>query len=159
MVDIVFARALHVLAIVIWIGGVFMVTVVLLPMIKRTFPLEERIPVFHKIENRFANIARLTTLLAGLSGLYMIWRMHLWSRFTQETISFWWMHAMVCVWFIFSVMLFVVEPFFLHRKLRQKQQDTPVKTYNKLQTMHWILLTIALITIIGAVMGSYGYQF
>ncbi|MBI0074380.1 hypothetical protein H3T59_01905 [Commensalibacter sp. M0357] len=157
MSDLILARALHVLAIVIWIGGVCMVTTVLLPTIRKNFSSSERLSIFHRIESRFATQARFTTLIAGLSGFYMVWRMQIWNRF--EHIEFWWMHAMFLVWLIFTTMLFVIEPFILNKKLGDSGQQQPDKVYVKVQRLHWFLLTISFITIIGAVMGSHGFAF
>ena len=41
--EFVFARVLHVLGVVLWIGGVAMVTTVLLPVIRKFKDPEERI--------------------------------------------------------------------------------------------------------------------
>lgn len=157
MTDLILARVVHVLAIVIWIGGVFMVTTVLLPTIRQNFSVQDRLNIFHKIERRFATQARFVTLLAGLSGFYMVWRMEVWNRF--EHIEFWWMHAMFLVWLIFTLMLFVIEPFVLDKKLKHASQQNPEKVYARVQRLHWILLTVSIITIIGAVMGSHGFAF
>src|SRR5476649_726210 len=79
--DVAMARAIHVLAIVFWIGGVAMVTTVLLPAVRRFKASEERVAFFDAVERRFARQARLTTALAGLSGLYMLYQLDLWDRF------------------------------------------------------------------------------
>ncbi len=63
------ARALHVLAVVLWIGGVGFVTTVMLPGVRRLKTPAERVAFFDAIERRFAWQARATTLLAGLTGL------------------------------------------------------------------------------------------
>jgi uncharacterized membrane protein len=57
MESITIARALHVIAIVQWIGGVTMVTLVLLPGILRHVPVEKRLAFFEMIEGRFASQA------------------------------------------------------------------------------------------------------
>ena len=44
------ARALHVLAIVLWIGGVAFVTAVLLPAVRRQVPAPQRLALFDRIE-------------------------------------------------------------------------------------------------------------
>ena len=68
MDDLALARSLHVVAVVLWIGGVGFVTTVLLPAIRRLTAPEERVAFFDAIERRFAWQARATTLIAGLSG-------------------------------------------------------------------------------------------
>jgi uncharacterized membrane protein len=149
------ARALHVLAVVLWIGGVAMVTTVLLPGIRRAFPPEQRFRVFHALEARFVWQARLTTQLAGASGFWMAWRLDVWDRFRDA--GFWWMHAMVLVWLVFTLMLFVIEPLFLHRRLeRALATDGAARMFDRMQRFHQIMLLLSLVTIVGAVGGSHG---
>src|SRR6266404_98567 len=80
MDDVVIARALHVLAVVIWIGGVAMVTMVVLPAIRQGDVGPNRLHVFEAIERRFAWPARAATVIVGLTGFYMTQRLELWER-------------------------------------------------------------------------------
>lgn len=155
MQDIAIARALHVLAVVMWIGGVAFVTTVMLPTIRHSNAPEQRFPSFHTMESRFAWQARLLVLLAGATGFYMVWRLDAWSRF--DSLRFWWMHAMVCVWLIFTLMLFVIEPVFLHRRLARRAAIAPERTFARVEWMHRILLVLSLLTVVGAVAGAYGF--
>jgi len=152
--DIVLARVLHVLAVVLWIGGVGMVTTVLLPAIRRSYPAPQRFPAFHAMEERFARQARFTTAVAGASGFYMAWRLGAWDRFTSA--DFWWMHAMVLTWLVFTLMLFVIEPLFLERLLARRAAAAPEATYRLVEWLHRCLLTLSLVTVAGAVAGSLG---
>ncbi len=153
----ILARALHVLGVVLWIGGVAMVTTVLLPATRRLKSPEERVQFFERVEQRFAWQARATTLLTGLSGFYMLYLLDAWSRYSS--FAYWWVHAMTVVWAIFTLVLFVLEPLFLHKLFLRKAKDNPEKTFKIIQTMHWILLTISLIAVFGAVLGSHGWVF
>ena len=157
MDDLALARAIHVLAIVLWIGGVGLVTTVLLPAVRRFASAGERVAFFEKVERRFAWQARVTTALAGLSGLYMMYRMDLWYRFARA--EFWWMHAMVGVWALFSFMLFVAEPLFLHKWFLARAKAAPESTFRLIQRLHWVLLGLSLVTVLGAVAGSHGGLF
>ena len=154
MADFAVARALHVVAVVLWIGGVGFVTTVLLPSIRHSFPPEERLAAFHAHEARFARQARFTTLLAGASGFYMAWRLDAWDRFRSA--GFWWMHAMVLVWLVFTLMLFVIEPLFLDRLLARRASIAPEQTYRAVERLHRALLAASLLTVAGAVAGSAG---
>jgi len=100
-------------AVVLGIGGVAMVTTVLLPAIRNLASDEEKLPLFERIESRFSLQAKVTTLLTGLSGFYMLHVLDAWSRYTEP--RFWWIHAMTLVWVIFTLILFVIEPLFMHR--------------------------------------------
>jgi uncharacterized membrane protein len=152
--DLILARVLHVLAVVLWIGGVAFVTLVLLPAASRWGDPAQGIEVFERAEQRFALHAKLWTLLAGLSGFYLVWRFDLWSRFTDP--HFWWMHAMVAIWALFTLVLFVLEPLFLHRWFSERARRDPAGTLALARRFHWVLLIASLITIAGAVAGSHG---
>jgi len=148
------ARAFHVLAIVHWIGGVTMVTLVLLPGLMRDAPPAQRLGLFELVEGRFAQQARVSTLLAGATGLYMTYRFDAWSRFLDP--AFWWMHAMTLVWAIFTVVLFIAEPLFLHRWFHERAKRDPEATFRLVWRLHAFLLTLSLVTVAGAVIGVHG---
>ncbi len=155
MGTLIFARVLHVLGVVLWIGGVAMVTTVLLPATRNFKDPAEQLAFFEAVEHRFAAQARFTTLLTGVSGLYLLYRLHAWRWFALP--GFWWLHAMVAIWALFTLMLFVFEPLFLHRWFRSRARHAPVPTFRLIQRMHWILLILSLFTIAGAVAGAHGW--
>jgi uncharacterized membrane protein len=158
MNDLALARALHVLGVVLWMGGVGFVTLSLLPGLhdlRKAQRGSEPLAVFEVFEHRFARQARFTTQLTGLTGLYMLWRLDLWSRFLDP--AWWWLHAMVLLYLIFTLMLFVIEPFVLPRHFAQRAQRNPAGTQRLMLLMHRVLLAAALITIFGAVAGSHGW--
>lgn len=157
MDDIILARALHVLAVVIWIGGVAMATTVVLPAVQRGDLGEDRLQAFQAIEHRFVWQAKTAAIVVGLTGLYLTWRLDLWGRF--QVVAFWWMHAMVCVWLLFAFVLFVAEPFILHRHFRRWATEQPIIAFAWLHRVHWLLLSLSLVTIFGAVAGSQGWSF
>jgi len=78
---------------------------------------------FEAVEGRFAWQARGTTLLVGATGFHLTAAWDLWHRFASP--SYWWMHAMVAVWAVFTVMLFVAEPLFLHAGSSSGRGATP----------------------------------
>ena len=156
MGDFYLARALHVLGVVLWIGGVAFVTLVLLPALRRTVATEERVAMFDRIEGAFANQARFTTLVTGLSGLWLAHRLGAWSRFSDP--AYWWMHAMVAVWALFTLMLFVFEPWFLHRWFHARAAVDREGTFALIQRLHRVLLTLSLVTVAAAAAGSHGWR-
>jgi hypothetical protein len=66
------------------------------------------------------------------------------------------MHAMVATWLLFTLMLFIAEPLFLHRRLLARAKAEPEATFGLVERLHWILLALSLITLLGAVLGSHG---
>lgn len=152
----VVARVLHVLGVVVWIGGVAFVTAIILPSLK-SVDIDRRIILFEAIERRFAWIARAMVLLVGVSGFYMVSSLGLWDRFRQ--LSYWWMDAMVAVFVIFALVLFVLEPFVLHDRFVQNMKENPEAAIARMRRLHWVLLILSLVTIAGAVAGAHGYNF
>ena len=148
------ALALHIVAIVLWIGGVAMVTTVLLPAVRRFKSAEERVAFFERVERRFAWQARGTTVLAGASGFYMVDRLDLWSAFSA--LDYWWLDAMALLWLVFTLMLFVAEPLFLDRWFEEQARQAPERTFALIERLHWVLLALSLATIFGAVAAIHG---
>jgi uncharacterized membrane protein len=149
------ARVVHVLSVVLWIGGVAFVTTVLIPAIRKLPSETQRIDVFEQLESRFALQARITTGLAGASGLYLIHVMGAWSRYLDA--AYWWVHLMTLVWLAFTIVLFALEPLFLHRWFIAAAKRDSERAFRLLQRMHWVLLTLSIVAIVGAVTGSRGY--
>lgn len=148
------ARVVHVLAVLLWIGGVGFVTLVLLPALRPLADSGEWLVRFEAQEGCFAWQSRLTTLLAGLSGLYMILAYDLWDRFADP--AYWWMHGMVLVWGLFSFVLFIGEPLFLGRWLRGRVARDPRSAYGLVLRLHRLLLLLSLLVAAGAIAGSHG---
>jgi uncharacterized membrane protein len=146
------ARAIHVLSVVVWIGGVWLVTTALLPAMKRK-PPEQWMRDFDEVEQRFAPQARIAVLLVLLSGLYMLYAYNLWDRFADA--RFWWMHLMVGVWLLFAVLLFVAEPLRMRHTVHERRQALPGATLARILWMHRLLLALSLVTIFAAVGGSH----
>lgn len=149
------ARILHVLAIVIWIGGVSMVTVVIIPAIKKMKKKENQMESFEQIEGRFAVVAKVMTIVTGITGFYMIHYLGAWDRYFS--VKYWWIHAMTLVWLIFSLILFVLEPFVLHRLFRKYMNENSRKTFEIMHRVHWVLLIFSMLAILGVVAGGHGW--
>lgn len=146
------ARAIHIVAVVIWIGGVSLVTTVLLPALKEKSPADW-MREFDAIERRFAPQARIAVLVVLLSGFYMLWHYDLWSRFALA--AYWWMDLMVGVWLIFAALLFVIEPLSLGRFVHGRAA-TPEMTLARKLRFHRIVLALSLLAVFAAVGGSSG---
>ena len=148
----IIARMVHVLAVVVWIGGVWCVTAVVLPAMSKK-PPQEWLAEFSAIERRFAPQARIAVLLVLASGLYMLYEYDLWNRFADA--RYWWMHLMVAVWLLFAVFLFVLEPLVAHRVI-DRAVTAPEATLKLMLRFHVVMLALALLAIFAAVGGAHG---
>jgi uncharacterized membrane protein len=73
--DFALARAVHVLALVHWIGGVAAVTTIVLPRARALPNAKDAVAAFEAFERRFAQQVRVSILLVGLSGGYMLMKL------------------------------------------------------------------------------------
>lgn len=139
MGDVTFARAVHVLSVVHWIGGLAFVTLIVLPLCRHT-----GIGLFEQVERHFSRQVRVSVPLAGLSGFYMTERLDLWPRFVDP--AAWWLAAMLLLWTFFMIVLFVIEPL-----ARQR-----VPTLQFLGRVHKVLLAVSSVVVAAAVLGAHG---
>jgi len=79
-----------------WIGGVAMVTTIVLPRARALADARTALSLFESFEGRFAAQARVSIFLAGLSGFYMLHKMQGWARLLDP--GSWWLTLMVAVW-------------------------------------------------------------
>jgi len=152
--DLGLARAIHVLGVVHWIGGLAAVTTIVLPRARRLPNATASIGAFEVFERRFARQARVSVAATGASGVYLLWRMGAWSRF--ESLSFWWLHLMVLVWLLFALMLFVLEPLGLDRLFRSYALREKDHAFTAALTLHGLALAVAAAAIGAGVLGAHG---
>lgn len=149
------ARVIHVVGVVLWIGGVAFVTTIVIPVLRRLPSGDERLKLFEAIEGRFSVQARVVTLATGIAGVYLVQGMGAWGRYLDP--SYWWLHLMTIVWLVFTVVLFVLEPLFLNRWFKSFAERDSDRAFRLLFRFHVVLLTVSLIAIAGGVAGTRGF--
>ena len=148
------ARAIHVLCIVHWIGGVAVVTTIVLPNAAR-LEAPQALAAFENFERHFAAQARISILLAGLSGLYMLWAMYGWA-FLQITPALWWLYLMIGVWTLFAAAVYVLEPLFLHRLFADFALRSKQRAFRIAAGLHSIALALSAAAIVAGILGAHG---
>jgi uncharacterized membrane protein len=152
--DVTIARAIHVVAVVHWMGGVAFVTTVILPAVSTMADASQRLPLFETIERRFSTQVRVSVPLAGMSGAYMAERLDLWARFLLP--ESWWLMAMAVVWIVFMVILFLLEPLVVRHRLRETAAPDQTATLRLMRRVHLGLATAGAVTAAAAVLGAHG---
>lgn len=140
-------RALHVIGIVWWIGGVAIATCVILPMASK-FPPEERLQRIKQFEHRFAVQARIAVLIVGITGFWMLAELGGIARLAGP--DAWWLDLMILVWLLFVFLLFIAEPFGPPAKIGL------IHSPFGFQMLHVVMLTLALIAIFAGILGVHG---
>ena len=97
---------------------------------------------------------RSSVTVVGLTGFWMTWRLDAWWRFAEP--GYWWMHAMLALWALFTLLLFVAEPLVLHSWFEQRAGRDPDGALAFALRAHRVLLALASLTVAGAVLGAHG---
>ncbi|GAB4544813.1 MAG: hypothetical protein Fur0020_14040 [Thermodesulfovibrionia bacterium] len=150
----VIALIVHVLSIVIWIGGVAFVTMIVFPMIQRTQGSLEQVMMFQGIEHRFSRIAKWMIGLSGITGIYMLYERDFSFLITPSGIHVW---LMIIVWGFYASLIFFLEKL-LFKRLFSKPSGEQLETrevFFRLQVFHWVVLILSLSAIAAGVWGGH----
>ncbi len=129
--DLGLARAIHVLALVHWIGGLAVVTTIILPHARRLPNAKDAVAAFEGFEQRFASQARISIL-------------------------FWWLDLIVAVWLLFALMVYVLEPFVIHRLFHKFALHKKDHAFAVAIGLHAVALIISAFAIGAGVLGAHG---
>jgi uncharacterized membrane protein len=149
--------AIHVLAVVIWIGGVAFVTIIVFPMITRMEGSFEKMIFFQGIEHRFAKVAKISVAVVGITGVWMLrltgeWKTLLSAAGIGPTL-------MVIVWTLYVLVLLFEARLFKVLFGGEAQQNTS-KVFFRLSIFHWVVLGLSLLAIgVGVWAGNGGTLF
>lgn len=148
-------RVVHLLSVVLWIGGVGLVATVVLPLLMQGDDHARGYRFFQDLARRFAWQARVTTLLVGVSGFYLLHLFGFWGRLS--TLSSWWIWLMIALWIFFTVVLFVLLPRANRRGADRVIPENPGQELRSAYRLHWVLLVLSLVTVAAGVSGAHGW--
>lgn len=130
---------IHLLSVVLWIGGVGFATVVVFPAIQRIENPIAKVQVFLGVEQRFSRLAKIYVIITGITGLMLFLRRGGLEAFTGIY------HLMlafkVIIWLTFFILLFGAEKHLM--KILVSQQTAPEKAFRRLSIFHWFMLILS----------------
>ena len=145
--------AVHVIGVVVWIGGVAFVTMIVFPMLTRMEDSFEKVLFFQGIEHRFARIAKSSVAVVGLTGGWLLyitgeWRTLLSMVGIGPTL-------MILVWSLYLFVLLFEGRIFKMIFGDRSQQDTG-KIFSLLSRFHWVVLGLSLLAVGVGVWAGHG---
>jgi uncharacterized membrane protein len=154
-IDIALARAIHVLCLMHWLGGVAAVTTIVLPRARRIPDPVQALASFEAFERPFTIQVRISILLAGASGAYMVWRLNAWDLLQSPRAS-WWIHLMIAVWLMFALMVYVLEPLLIHCAFHDFAVRYKHRAFTLAIRLHAIALMISAVALAAGILGAHG---
>lgn len=148
--------AVHVIGVVLWIGGVAFVTMVVLPMIMRMENSLEKVLFFQGVEHRFVKIAKTSVVVVGVTGVLLLQITGKWSvMFKASGIG---PTLMSVVWLFYALVLMFEGRLFKVIFKGEAQQDT-AKVFYRLSVFHWVILSLSLFALGMGVWTGHGGRF
>lgn len=147
----------HLVTVVLWIGGLAFVTAFILPMAIKTPDPLQKVLLFQRVEHRFAPVAKVYNIITGISGFIMVFQMG-WHKlyFTKAGIP---LTFMTAVWTIWFVMLIGLEPIVIKKMLdRMAREGAKMDIdgiFRKVNRLHWILLMLSILAIIAGALVAH----
>jgi len=150
---------IHLVTVILWIGGLAFITMFVLPMIIRMQNPLEKVLFFQGIEHRFAPRAKIYNAIVGITGFVMLYLTG-WYRllFTHKGIP---LLFMLIIWIFWFIMLFGLEPVIIRRmldRMAKSGEAMEIETiFARMNRMHWLLLMISLAASIAGIIFGHGY--
>ena len=138
---------LHLLSIVIWIGGVAFVTAIVFPVLGRMEDSMVKVSFFMGFEKRFQLLAKIFMIIAGVTGILLFWQRGAFASLARdETVL---LGYKFFVWLIYAILLFGAEKRLMRTLVSQK--TPPEKAFKRLSIFHWVVLILSLIAIVAGI--------
>ncbi|MBI5885276.1 MAG: hypothetical protein HZB85_01675 [Deltaproteobacteria bacterium] len=150
---------IHLLTVILWIGGLAFVTVIMLPIAINTKEPLQKVLSFQRVEHRFAKQARIYNVITGASGFVMLY-INGWHHllFTRQGLA---LTVMTMIWVFWFVMLWGLEPLII-RKMLDKMMKGEEKmdidgVFRKMVKLHWVMMAVSLVAAAAGALTAHGY--
>lgn len=144
--------AIHVVTVLLWIGGVSFVTIIIFPMLVRMGDSLEKVLMFQSVENVFVRLARYYVVVVGITGFLLLYLTDQFSKlFTMQTLG---ITFMLTVWGLYSFILLFERKIFAKLFADSKKYD-PDKIMVRLSKGHWVILALSLAAVFMGVLVNH----
>ena len=138
---------LHVLSVVIWIGGVAFVTAIVFPVLTRMEDSMAKVSFFIGFEKRFQLLAKILVILVGATGVLLFLQRGAFASLTGEETTL--LGYKFFVWLFYLVLLFGAEKRLMATLVSPK--TTLDKAFKRISVFHWVVLVLSLIAVVSGI--------
>ena len=144
---------IHVIGVIVWIGGVAFVTLVIFPMMYRTEGSLEKALLFQGVEHRFSGIVRWLIVVVGGTGFYLLSAKYGFSiLFTQRGLG---ILIMLVAWTFYTAVILSEKKIFGKIFADPGKIDMD-KALTMINAMHWVLLTVSFSAVAAGIWFAHG---
>lgn len=138
---------IHVMGVVLWIGGVGFATIVIFPTLRGIEDSMEKVRFFLGVERRFSKLAKAYVIVVGITGIYLFFQRGGFGGLNTEMAII--LAFKVFVWLLFAVLLFGAEKRLMNILI--SSQTAQEKAFQRLSLFHWVMLILSLLAIAGGI--------
>ncbi len=139
---------IHVICVIVWIGGVSFVTTVIFPMMYRTEGSLEKALLFQGVEHRFAGMVKWLIGIVGVTGFGLLHAQYGFEVLTTgRGIG---IVIMLFAWALYTTILLSERKIFA-RIFADPEKIDMNKALRMINAMHWALLTISFAGVAGGI--------
>jgi uncharacterized membrane protein len=131
---------IHVIGVIVWIGGVTFVTTVIFPMMYRTEGSLQKALLFQGVEHRFAAIVRWLIVIVGVTGFVIL--VHKFGLGVLTQLRGLGILIMIFAWSFYTTVLLSERKIFA-KIFADPQKIDMDKALRVINAMHWVLLTVS----------------
>ncbi len=144
---------IHVICVIVWIGGVTFVTTVIFPMMYRTEGSLEKALLFQGVEHRFAAIVKWLIAITGATGLWILYGKYGFGILAQPRGAG--IVIMLFAWAFYTTILLSERKIFA-RIFSDPEKIDMNRALKLINVMHWFLLVISYAAVAGGVWFGHG---
>jgi uncharacterized membrane protein len=144
---------IHVICVIVWIGGVAFVTTVIFPMMYRTEGSLEKALLFQGVEHRFAGIVKWLIGIVGITGFWLLFAKYGLAILAQPKAAG--LVIMIFAWALYTTILLLERKIF-GRIFADPEKIDMNKALRMINVMHWFLLAISFSAVAGGVWFGHG---
>lgn len=153
-------HVVHILAVILWIGGLAFVTGIVLPMAIKTPDHLQKVLTFQRVEHRFAPLAKYYNIITGISGFAMVWMNGWQGLYFTSTRAGVALTFMTGVWVFWFVMLVGLEPIVIRKMLERMAREGATMDidgiFRKVKKLHWVMVAVSLAAVAAGAVLAHG---
>lgn len=144
---------IHIICVIVWIGGVTFVTTVIFPMMYKTEGSLEKALMFQRVEHRFSGMVKWLIAIVGITGFWMLSAKYGFGILSQTRgIG---IAIMIFAWALYTTVLMFERKIFgrIFADPEKMDMDQALRLIN---IMHWFLVIISYLAVAGGVWVEQG---
>ncbi|MFA5073993.1 MAG: hypothetical protein WC539_08890 [Nitrospirota bacterium] len=146
---------IHVLAVILWIGGLAFIATVIFPMVYQAQGVHQKVLLFQRVEQGYSVISKWLVNIAGLTGVWILYKKFGFGILLQNRgIG---IVIMLIVWILYTLLTMLQRPVFA--KLFAEAENIDIEQMFRLvHALYWAVLAVSFLAVAGGIWFGHGQE-